>query len=172
MPFAEVVFSWCPKCGSQSLACERPGVLACGACGLRFFINVAAAVAAVLRDRQGRVLFVRRSQEPGKGLLDLPGGFVEAGESGEEAIRREMREELGIELTVSGLIASAPNEYEFEGITYRTLDLFFECASPDLARAAAREEIDEMIFTSPHEVGPAELAFASVRRILPLLGRG
>jgi mutator protein MutT len=49
---------------------------------------------------QGRVLLVRRGGQPSSGKWSLPGGLVELGETTAEAIRREMREECGIGITV------------------------------------------------------------------------
>jgi mutator protein MutT len=49
---------------------------------------------------QGRVLLVRRGGQPSSGKWSLPGGLVELGETTAEAIRREIREECGIGITV------------------------------------------------------------------------
>ncbi len=168
MPYAESVFSYCPKCGERSLRGKRPGLLGCSSCGLEFFTNVAAAVGAIFSDAAGRILLVRRSRNPGKGLLDIPGGFVDPGEDAAQALQREMQEELGIEVYDLRLLASSPNEYEYGGITYRTLDFFFACRG-DLEHATPREEIEELVYRLPRDVAPAELAFDSVRRILPVL---
>ncbi len=168
MPYAESVFSYCPRCGEKSLRGQRPGLLGCSACGLEFFTNVAAAVGAVFSAPRSRILLIRRSRDPGKGLLDFPGGFVDPGEDAMQALRREVLEELGIEVHDPRLLASAPNEYEYGGITYRTLDFFFACRG-DLRRATPREEIQEMVYRSPRDIAPAELAFDSLRRILPVL---
>lgn len=61
-------------------------------------------VAAVVR-RGDQVLLVRRGREPAKGAWALPGGLLELGESVEEGLRRELREECGIEVQVGPLIA-------------------------------------------------------------------
>jgi 8-oxo-dGTP diphosphatase len=54
-------------------------------------------VDCVVVDGEGRVLLIRRGNEPFKGLYALPGGYVECGETVEDACRRELREETGIE---------------------------------------------------------------------------
>lgn len=86
-------------------------------------------VAGVLRDARGRVLLASRTEGRDlAGLWEFPGGKVEAGESPEEALVRELREELGIEATVSGSLIRVPQHYpgkrllldarhvEFEGV--------------------------------------------------------
>jgi 8-oxo-dGTP diphosphatase len=58
--------------------------------------GVTLAVGAVVLDRAGRVLLVRRGRPPGKGDWTLPGGRVEPGEAPEEAVAREVLEETGV----------------------------------------------------------------------------
>lgn len=54
----------------------------------------------MVRDGSGRVLVVRRANEPGRGLWSLPGGRLEPGESAAAAAEREVREETGLEVAV------------------------------------------------------------------------
>jgi 8-oxo-dGTP diphosphatase len=62
--------------------------------------NEILGVGAVLVDRDGRVLLVRRAHPPSAGAWTLPGGRVEPGESTEAAIVREVREETALETRV------------------------------------------------------------------------
>jgi ADP-ribose pyrophosphatase YjhB (NUDIX family) len=57
-------------------------------------------VGAIARDDVGRLLLIRRANPPAQGLWSLAGGRVEAGESWEEAVVREFREETGLEAVV------------------------------------------------------------------------
>jgi len=61
------------------------------------------AVAMCIRDGS-KVLLVRRNKEPGKGRWSFPGGVVELGEDLIDALKREIKEELGIEVEVQGLL--------------------------------------------------------------------
>ncbi len=63
-------------------------------------LGAVRAVGAVVVDRQGRVLLVRRGKPPGKGQWTLPGGRVEPGESLEDAIVRELAEETALAVRV------------------------------------------------------------------------
>jgi len=59
------------------------------------------AVKAVVKNKEGAVLFLQRNpKKSGVDNWDLPGGLIEEGESGEEALKRECLEELGVEIEV------------------------------------------------------------------------
>lgn len=51
---------------------------------------MAAAVAGLIFNEKGQLLLTIRAKDPGKGLLDLPGGFVDMGENADQALRREI----------------------------------------------------------------------------------
>jgi len=121
-------------------------------------------------DDEGRVLLGRRGIEPFLGLWDTPGGFVEVGESLEECVRRELREEAGVEVEVGRLIASLPDTYGPTGDA--TLNAFFECRllsgdpQPD-------DDVAELRWFAPDALPAAEeLAFACVRAALATWRRG
>ena len=94
---AHTEFKFCPRCGTAVLQEERFGRVrpVCPQCGWIHFVDPKVA-AAVLIEQDGRVLLVRRVNEPFRGFWTLPAGFVNGGEDPAEAAARECLEETGL----------------------------------------------------------------------------
>ena len=118
----------------------------------------------MIRDPEGRLLFTRRAQDPAKGKLGMPGGFVDLGETAEAGLSREVREEIGLELRDIRFLMSWPNEYIYRGIVYPTVDFFFTAEVPSFAEARALAEVEGLEVRDPSTVMPEELAFESMRQ--------
>src|SRR5512143_4372649 len=86
-------FRYCPRCGSGPSDPGADPLFACAGCWFYYHFNPAVAAGVIADDAQGRVLLVRRAKDPGRGLLGVPGGFVDIEEPAEAAVRREAREE-------------------------------------------------------------------------------
>lgn len=127
--------SWlfCPLCGEGGVPGSHP--FRCDACGHCHYFSPCTAVGALIVDTSGRMLFIVRGREPGKDKLGLPGGFVDTGESAEQALVREIREELNLNVTHFSYLASFPNTYEFGGVVVPVTDLFF------ISKVATLDEI-------------------------------
>jgi ADP-ribose pyrophosphatase YjhB (NUDIX family) len=108
-------------------------------------------------------MFTRRAIEPGLGKLDLPGGFVDSHENAEEALRRELKEELGIEDGSLEYFASAPNEYVFSEFSVFTLDLAFIVKPKTLDGIKAMDDISGFEFIAPKDVDFSELPAPSMQ---------
>jgi NAD+ diphosphatase len=158
-------FAYCPRCGASAGRVPQ-GPFRCAACGYVLFFNAATAVAALLVRDGGPALFIRRAKDPGKGLLGLPGGFVDDGETAEEALAREVREEVGLETGPLAYLSSHPNLYEYRSITYATLDIFFTARAEHPERAAALDAVERIEWIDPLAVDPGEIAFDSMRAAL------
>ncbi|MCK5731348.1 MAG: NUDIX domain-containing protein, partial [Draconibacterium sp.] len=96
--YPQKVLKFCPKCGSGKFIKLGDRSLKCGDCEFHFFINSAAAVAALVTNKNGQLMLVTRGVEPNYGKLDLPGGFIDSGETAENAVSRELDEELGLKV--------------------------------------------------------------------------
>lgn len=157
---------YCPHCGSGSFrAVSDKEFLCADGCGFRFFTNSAAAVAAVIVDGDGRVMLSRRAVEPWKGMLDLPGGFVDPGESLEEALKRELREELDFEPADATYLCSYPNRYIFSGYMVRTTDAAFVCHA-DSHAFEAKDDIDAIEWYAVDEMPMERVVAESIKNIL------
>ena len=82
---------------------------------------VVPCVGAVVHDDAGRLLLVRRGQDPHRGRWSVPGGRIEAGESPEQAIEREVREETGLSVRAGAPVGRV--RIQGDGVVYDVLDL-------------------------------------------------
>src|SRR5690349_8743702 len=104
------LLSYCPACGQRQFQSDSPKSYRCSACRFTLYRNASAAVAAIF-VRGSEVLMTVRAHAPAEGKLDLPGGFVDNDETAEQALEREVKEELGVELRAYEYFSSSPNLY-------------------------------------------------------------
>ncbi len=112
-----------------------------------------------------------RAHEPRKGALDLPGGFLDYEETAEDGLRREIREELGIETSSFRYLTSAPNDYVYGDVLYKTADFYFICNADDIRHIRAGDDVADFALVEPRKLDPARLAFPSSVSALRVLLR-
>jgi mutator protein MutT len=120
-------FKFCPLCGAR-LEPKRSqpdaGRSACPTGHFIHFDNPSPTVQGWI-ERDGAYLLLRRNEEPYLGEWDLPGGFVEMGESPGEAVVREVLEETGLTVTPTEMIGTFTSEYGDTG--KHTIDIAYLC---------------------------------------------
>ena len=156
-------FSYCPRCGQKGLEHVHGRAIHCPSCDLTYFHNVASAVACFVLDEAGRLLTVRRARDPEKGTLDLPGGFVDPEETVDDAVRRELREETGLEATEVRLLFSIPNVYPYSGVDVYTADLFYLTRVKSFDGATAMDDAGELVIVDPADLRPEAFGLRSIR---------
>lgn len=157
------ILKFCPNCGRESLQWDGEKKWSCPNCNFTLYNNVAGAVAVVIRH-QNEIYLTRRNQEPKKGKLDLAGGFVDPKESAENTCKRELFEELKLEIDISNLkyLTSLPNVYQYKEIDYNTIDLFYEYqVSEKFEVNIELSEISEARWFPLHEIDLEDIAFES-----------
>ncbi len=87
---------YCQNCGNKLDEVAKSSVWFCSTCQRHFYANPTPTVDAALFDDAGRILLTIRAIEPCIGKLNLPGGFMDVNETMEQAIARELKEELGL----------------------------------------------------------------------------
>ena len=94
--------SYCPRCGKQATI-AFPRSLTCESCGYGAFYNPKPVACAITKHEQG-IILARRGFQPNRGKWSMPGGFVELGESVEDAAIRETKEEIGLDIELRRLV--------------------------------------------------------------------
>jgi NADH pyrophosphatase NudC (nudix superfamily) len=159
-------FSFCPNCKSDQITSNNGHKYVCGVCKFEYFHNTAAAVAAIVCCAD-EILFTTRAQDPEKGKLDLPGGFVDHNESLEQALTRELQEELGLNLSNWQYFCSGSNSYHYKGIIYKTCDTIFVT---HLAHKPAinkdPSEIADYKWIAKNQINTSDIAFSSLQQAL------
>jgi ADP-ribose pyrophosphatase YjhB (NUDIX family) len=165
-------FRYCPVCGSSNFIAMQDNAKTCKDCGFNYYINPSAAVAAFIINKEGELLVGRRASDPAKGTLDLPGGFVTLEETGEEAVRRELKEELNLTVTNAKILFTIPNKYRWSGMTIPTLDLFYHCEVADLNQLQPLDDVAETFFIKLDYIHPEDFGLASIRQAVTLFQEG
>jgi len=100
------IVKYCPGCGFKLKLkkVEDKKRLICPVCFWVNYENPLPSSAALVRNRNKKVLLVKRGVEPGKGKWALPSGFIEIDETPEKACLRELEEETGLKGKIVGLI--------------------------------------------------------------------
>ncbi|MFC2043288.1 NUDIX domain-containing protein [Chloroflexota bacterium] len=155
--------NYCPRCGTPVIQAERSGRQrpVCPNCGWVYFPDPKVAVAALI-TRKNKVLLVRRTVDPQRGLWALPAGYVDAGEDPARACERECLEETGLKVKVTGLIDVLNGQDHPNGahiiIIYRA-EVLSGSLRPD-------DDVDRADFFQHDNLPP--LAFTSTLRVLEM----
>jgi NADH pyrophosphatase NudC (nudix superfamily) len=160
------ILKYCPSCGKGTLQWDGEKKWSCPNCQFSLYNNVAGAVAVVIRHNY-EIYLTRRNRDPKKGKLDLAGGFVDPKESAEETCKRELFEELQLDINISNLkyLTSLPNVYQYKEIDYNTIDLFYEYnVSEKFEVNLELSEISEAVWIPLKELNLDDLAFDSQKR--------
>jgi len=94
---------FCPRCGNNATV-KFPRSLTCPECGYGAFYNPKPVACAITANAAGQVILARRGFQPNRGKWSMPGGFVDLGESVEDAAIRETKEEIGLDIELTQLV--------------------------------------------------------------------
>ena len=157
-------FKSCPVCGSNHFEENNIKSKKCRDCGFTYYLNPSSATVAFILNEKDEMLVVRRKNEPAKGTLDLPGGFVDMDETGEEGVMREVKEETGLDATEVSYQFSIPNLYLYSGFLVHTLDMFYIVKAKDLSHVQAMDDAEESYWIPLADIHPEEFGLGSIRQ--------
>ncbi len=157
-------FQFCPACGSSHFEINNFKSKKCSTCGFTYYANPSSATVAFILNEKDELLVVRRKNDPAKGTLDLPGGFVDMDETGEEGVAREVKEETGLEVTGVTYQFSIPNLYLYSSFLVHTLDMFYLVSVKDLTHVEAMDDAEESFWIPLENIRPEEFGLGSIRQ--------
>jgi ADP-ribose pyrophosphatase YjhB (NUDIX family) len=148
---------FCPRC-AQPAQVAYPRSITCPHCGYGAYYNPKPVAAAIPLTPAGEIILLRRAFDPGKGLWTFPGGFVDLGETVQQAAHRETTEELGIAIELGALVGvySRPDS--------RIVLIVFAAGTTD--EPTTTDEASEVRSFQAAELPWDELAFWSTREAL------
>jgi 8-oxo-dGTP diphosphatase len=157
-----IEYRFCPRCGGglerRAIKAIEPKRLVCRACSFIFYQDP-KVVAGTIFTLDSRVVLLRRGVEPAIGKWVFPGGYVDRGETLEEAALRETREESQLEVVIASLL----NVYSYPRSPNVIIVYAAQIVGGDLA--AGDESVEAATFL-PGEIPWHDLAFDSTRDAL------
>jgi len=157
-PTASLV-RFCGYCGTE-LPAEPPAT--CTQCGRGHWRN-AKPCAGALVVHDGKLLLVQRGTDPYRGMWDVPGGYCEAEEHPYTTALRELREETGLAIRITGLLGMWIDDYGDPNHPQITLNVYYHAVPADAADGeplvtVQEDEIAGHAWFAPDDV-PREMAF-------------
>lgn len=159
-------FKYCPICGSAHFDELNDNARQCADCDFTYYTNPKGATVALIVNDKDEILVARRAKAPGQGMLDMVGGFIDLGESGEKAMCREIHEETGLTPSATDIryIFSLPNRYPFSGIIVHTVDMFFEYRVEGRPEVKAMDDVADLQWMPIDSLCINEFAFESIQK--------
>lgn len=159
-------FKYCPKCGSHHFVENNFKSKRCEQCGFTYYFNPSSSTIAVIKNDKDELLVATRAHEPAKGTLDLPGGFVDMGETGEEGLIREVKEETDLEIEDITYLFSVPNKYIYSEFEVQTLDMVYLCRIGDIKALEAKDDVSKLEFIKISDLNPDLFGLTSVKEVI------
>jgi ADP-ribose pyrophosphatase YjhB (NUDIX family) len=150
-------WTYCPRCRTTLSGDQRR--LECPQCGLVVYASAKPTACALVTDPDGRLLLARRRHDPFAGRWDFPGGFVEEDEHPLDAVRRELREETGLEVEPGDFVGVWVDRYGAGDEAKATLNLYWS-AQVVSGEPRPMDDVAELRWFAPEELpGADETAF-------------
>ena len=155
---------WCPRCRGELRSSGSR--VECPACGFVSYASSKPTAGALVEDGEGRVLLARRAVEPFKGRWDIPGGFLDEGEPPLDGVRRELREETGLEVEPLDFLGAWIDTYGGDSTAEATLNMYWTARVLD-GEPHPADDVDELRWFAADELPvPGEIAFVNVPLVL------
>lgn len=163
----ETQYNFCPVCGNRYPESSVHGFAhQCEKCSFVLYENLNTTASAVIYQND-KLLLVKRAKDPSFGKWDFAGGFVEPNEHPEEAVKREILEEIGVEAEIQELFGMyGPTEYFFQGKRRYNGDLYYLATVKSLDLKADDDVADFKWFSLDELPSNDEIAFPAQLQLI------
>jgi len=162
---------YCPRCGHEVSKINKTQYH-CNGCGVDNYTNPKAATAVYLFDEDDNICFGLRAHDPHKGGLDCPGGFVDWGEGAEDALMRELNEEIGLmrdDIYDLQYVASTFDLYDWHGVDEPVTSNYYYARLKPGTELTPGDDIAEIVRIPFAEIDPTKFAWEGMRSSYPSL---
>ncbi len=142
-------YLYCPVCGAklEEKIIEKRKRKYCSYCDFVDYKNPLPSAGAIA-VRNNKILLIKRGEEPAKGIWAPPSGFIESGETSEDACLRELKEETG----VTGEIVDLLGVYHHSSELYGDILVIMYLVNKLKGEIIAGDDADDVAFFAPGEV--------------------
>lgn len=158
-------YKFCPLCGGK-FSQKNEDLLVCSNCSYQFYINPKLTNAGILENEKGEILLVKRKWPPSKGKWDLPGGFLNPGEDMEESLKREIKEELGVDIEEVKYFKSYADLYEYQEVLFPTLGITLTANIKGKHPLRALDDVGDLKYFPKDKIPFDKLAFKGIKQAL------
>lgn len=140
----------------------------CTNCGYVYFIAAKPSAGGIIINSKNQILLIKRNRNPFKGSLDIPAGFVDYNETSEEALVREMKEEVNLDVTNFKFWKSVVGDYDFKGVIKQYITSIFIVKVDDIQSnmvLGGSDAVDARFYDLA-EINLSEVSFKSTRDLL------
>ena len=155
-PLLKQWFKFCPNCQNKlSLSGNSAN---CSKCNFLHYLNPAPAITAII-EKDSQILIAKRGIAPQKDMWDLPGGFVDIGESVEKCVLREVKEETNLEVKIEKFLGTTPDIYGETG--KHTINMMY-WAKYQHGQAKPQDDVVQLEWRKINDL-PKKFAFENCR---------
>lgn len=156
--------NYCRRCGSVFIKKDNH-VFTCKNSHI-IYANASPAVAVIIINQQGDILITKRARDPKKGQLDLPGGYCDGPENLENALYRELEEELGLlshQYTAPKYVYSGIDYYDYSQESLPFLSCTFVVYLKEMVTIEPKDDVAEAYFVPVDSVKPKDFCYSNIQ---------
>lgn len=170
LPALRIDMNYCRRCGTGFVT-QSKHVYTCKN-NHTIYANASPATAAIIINPENEALVIKRAIEPAKGAFDLPGGFCDGAETLEDAIRREITEEVGITPDMYNelrFVCSGIDNYDLAGEVLAVCATVFYVRLHKNATPKPDDDAAEAFYVPLAEIKPEQFYFPAQKKALAII---